>query len=67
MKDEHEKFLISLGIPVIPPKDKLMRWHPEFDVEKCSVIEPSDLPQAPDVQKATSAKDVLGKRYKKFS
>lgn len=43
------------------PKEKIVRWHPEFDVESCKPIEQSDLPQPPHVEKITTAKDVLGK------
>lgn len=42
-------------------KEKILRWHPEFDVETCKVIEQAELPQPPDVERMTSAKDVLGK------
>jgi len=44
------------------PKEKLVRWHPEFDVESCKKIERAILPQSPYVEKPT-AKDVLGKNY----
>ena len=42
-------------------KEKILRWHPEFDVETCKVIEQAELPQPPDVERMTSAKDVLDK------
>lgn len=42
-------------------KEKILRWHPEFDVETCKVIEQAELPQPPNVERMTSAKDVLGK------
>lgn len=44
------------------PKEKIMRWHPEFSVETCRAIEKAELPQPPQVEK-TTAKDVLGKHY----
>lgn len=61
VKDEHEKFLLSLETPMYVPKEKILRWHPEFDVENCKVIKQADLPQPPNVEKITTAKDVLGK------
>lgn len=62
VKDEHEKFLLSLETPMRVSKEKILRWHPEFDVESCEPIEQADLPQPPVVGKST-AKDVLGKNY----
>lgn len=44
------------------PKEKIVRWHPEFDVESCKQIEQADLPQPPNVERITTAKDVLGKK-----
>ncbi|XP_043248436.1 DNA replication factor Cdt1 [Colletes gigas] len=67
VKDEHEKFLLSLETPMRVPKEKILRWHPEFDVESCKPIEPADLPQPPNVEKLTTAKDVLDKAKSMFS
>ncbi|XP_012138130.1 chromatin licensing and DNA replication factor double parked isoform X2 [Megachile rotundata] len=67
IKDEHEKFLLSLETPMRIPKEKIVRWHPEFDVESCKPIEPSDLPQPPNVEKMTTAKDVLDKAKSLFN
>jgi len=44
------------------PREKIVRWHPEFDVESCKKIEQAALPQPPYVEKPT-ARDVLGKSY----
>lgn len=63
MKDEHEKFLLSLETPMRVPKEKIVRWHPEFDVESCNIIEHAELPQPPNVEKLATAKDVLGENY----
>ncbi|XP_011151430.1 DNA replication factor Cdt1 [Harpegnathos saltator] len=60
VKEEHNKFLMSLETPIIIEKEKIMRWHPEFDVEACKEIEKAELPQPPQAEKAT-AKDVLDK------
>lgn len=64
MKDEHEKFLLSFETPRLMniPREKIVRWHPEFDVESCKKIKQAVLPQPPCVEKPT-ARDVLGKNY----
>lgn len=47
-------------------KEKITRWHPEFDVESVSDITPSPLPKIEiDKPKVASAKDILGKVLKK--
>ncbi|XP_076287367.1 chromatin licensing and DNA replication factor double parked [Lasioglossum baleicum] len=67
VKDEHEKFLLSLETPMRVPKEKIVRWHPEFSVESCKPIEQSELPQPPNVEKMSTAKDVLDKAKSLFS
>lgn len=43
-------------------KDKITRWHPEFDVESVVDIVPSPLPKIEiDKPRIATAKDVLGK------
>ncbi|XP_011163900.2 DNA replication factor Cdt1 [Solenopsis invicta] len=68
VKSEHEKFLSSLGTPRLMniPREKIVRWHPEFDVESCEKIEQAVLPQPPHVEKPT-AKDVLDKAKSLFN
>ncbi|KAF7405604.1 hypothetical protein HZH68_004973 [Vespula germanica] len=34
VKTEHEQFLLKLDEPIVILKEKIIRWHPEFDVEK---------------------------------
>lgn len=58
-KNEHEKFLQSLDPPITIDKKKLTRWHPSFDLESCPDIEDGHLPQPPNVEKYSSAKDIL--------
>lgn len=42
-------------------KDKITRWHPEFDVESVADIIPSSLPKIEiDKPKIATAKDILG-------
>lgn len=52
--------MLNLESPMVIPKEKITRWHPEFDVETCPAIENSELPQPPNVERASSAQDVLG-------
>ncbi|XP_075224609.1 chromatin licensing and DNA replication factor double parked [Lycorma delicatula] len=58
-KNYHEEFLLSLDPPLHVSKDSITRWHPEFDVDGVPDIEPSTLPEPPNIQKVASAKDVL--------
>ncbi|KAH8392724.1 hypothetical protein KR215_003192 [Drosophila sulfurigaster] len=55
---EHDSFLRSLDPPIIINK-MLTRWHPEFDLESCAEVELGQLPQPPNVEKYSSAKDIL--------
>ncbi|TMW53531.1 hypothetical protein DOY81_001408 [Sarcophaga bullata] len=59
VKNEHDKFLKSLDPPLSIPKEKVTRWHPDFDLENCSEIPLGHLPQPPNVEKYSSAKDIL--------
>lgn len=69
VKDEHEKFLliVSFESPRLMniPREKIVRWHPEFDVESCKKIEQAELPHPPVVE-TPSAKNVLDKNYEIF-
>ncbi|KAK0168255.1 hypothetical protein PV327_002079 [Microctonus hyperodae] len=66
-KIEHEKFLLNLESPMVIPKEKITRWHPEFDVETCPAIENAELPQPPNVERASSAQDVLERAKSLFN
>ncbi|XP_037954889.1 uncharacterized protein LOC119684831 [Teleopsis dalmanni] len=59
VKDEHNKFLKSLEPPLTIPKNKITRWHPDFDLENCDEIECARLPQPPNMEKYSSARDIL--------
>lgn len=59
VKDEHDKFLKSFNPPIIIPKQNVTRWHPEFDLENCPEIEKAPMPQPPNLEKYSSAKDIL--------
>ncbi|XP_055603634.1 DNA replication factor Cdt1 isoform X2 [Uranotaenia lowii] len=58
-KDAHDKFLRNLDPPMIIAKNKLTRWHPEFDLESCPDVEQTPLPIPPNVERFSTAKDVL--------
>lgn len=55
---EHDQFLRSLDPPIIIDK-QLTRWHPQFDLENVAEVELATLPQPPNVEKYSSAKDIL--------
>lgn len=59
VKHEHDVFLRSLVPPMIIPKEKVRRWHAEFNLEGCPDILPGELPQPPNIEKFSSAKDIL--------
>lgn len=59
VKHEHDLFLKSLQPPIHIPKDKVRRWHQDFDLEACPNILPGELPQPPNMDKFSSAKDIL--------
>lgn len=59
VKDEHDKFLKSLTPPMNIDKDKITRWHPEFDLESCPDIACAALPEAPNMEKFSTAQDIL--------
>ncbi|XP_014279229.1 DNA replication factor Cdt1 [Halyomorpha halys] len=60
-KDHHQEFLNTLDPPMNLDKNKVTRWHPEFEVDSVPDIVPSLLPLPPNVEKFSSAKDVLNK------
>ncbi|XP_022228703.2 DNA replication factor Cdt1 [Drosophila obscura] len=58
VKQAHAKFLRSLDPPIFIEK-ALTRWHPQFELENCPEVELAPLPQPPNVEKYSSAKDIL--------
>lgn len=61
VRKQHTKFLESLTPPVKVDEDKVQRWHPKFKLDELPDITPATLPQPPEVEKFTSAKEVLDK------
>lgn len=66
LKDYHREFLLSLDPPIEVPHDKVIRWHPEFDIERVPDIEAAKLPQPPYEVKLTTGKEVLEKAREMF-
>ncbi|XP_048886706.1 DNA replication factor Cdt1 [Brienomyrus brachyistius] len=61
VKQQHRAFLTSLDPPLSVADDKLTRWHPRFNVDEAPDILPSELPQPPQLDKLTTAQEVLDK------
>ncbi|XP_075432900.1 DNA replication factor Cdt1 isoform X1 [Ascaphus truei] len=61
VKQHHRAFLASLSPPMLVPDDKLTRWHPRFNVDEVTDVVPANLPQPPQVDKLTTAQEVLSK------
>lgn len=57
--EEHEKFLSSLEPPINIPREKVTTWHASFHLEKCPEIKKAEMPIPPNIEKFSSAKDVL--------
>lgn len=56
---EHQKFLQSLEVPMDVTRGALRRWHPEFNLESVPEIDQGNIPMPPNVEKFSSARDVL--------
>ncbi|XP_078400635.1 DNA replication factor Cdt1 [Cetorhinus maximus] len=61
VKQHHKIFLASLNPPMHVPDNKLTRWHPRFNVDEVPDIAAAELPQPPDLEKLTTAQEVLDK------
>ncbi|XP_053304832.1 DNA replication factor Cdt1 [Spea bombifrons] len=61
VKQHHRAFLASLNPPMLVPDDKLTRWHPRFNVDEVPDIEAAELPLPPQVEKLSTAQDILCK------
>uniref|UniRef100_A0A6P7FMD2 DNA replication factor Cdt1 n=1 Tax=Diabrotica virgifera virgifera TaxID=50390 RepID=A0A6P7FMD2_DIAVI len=67
VKHYHQEFLQSLIPPMSINKDRITRWHPEFDIERVPDIECSEIPKPPMEEAFTTAKDVLEKARQMFN
>ncbi|XP_067905339.1 DNA replication factor Cdt1 [Heterodontus francisci] len=61
VKQYHKVFLASLNPPMCVPVNQLTRWHPCFNVDEIPDIAAAELPQPPDLEKLTTAQEVLDK------
>ncbi|XP_066439162.1 DNA replication factor Cdt1 [Eleutherodactylus coqui] len=61
VKQHHKAFLATLNPPMAVPDNQLTRWHPRFNVDEVPDIVPAELPQPPQVEKLTTAQEVLTK------
>ncbi|CAN2389468.1 negative regulation of protein localization to kinetochore [Pristimantis euphronides] len=61
VKQHHKSFLATLNPPIVVPDNQLTRWHPRFNVDEVPDVVPADLPQPPQVEKLTTAQEVLTK------
>ncbi|XP_038610250.1 DNA replication factor Cdt1 [Tachyglossus aculeatus] len=61
VKEHHKAFLASLNPPLAVPDDKLTRWHPRFNVDEVPDVVPAQLPQPPQPDRLTSAREVLAR------
>ncbi|XP_058126750.1 DNA replication factor Cdt1 isoform X2 [Anopheles coustani] len=59
VQDAHQVFLLSCNPPIKINREQVRRWHVDFNLEQCPEIEQAVLPQAPNVERFSSAKDVL--------
>ncbi|KAJ3609996.1 hypothetical protein NHX12_022090 [Muraenolepis orangiensis] len=59
VKQHHKTFLSSLVPALLVPEDKLTRWHPRFQLDVVPAVQSSHLPHPPQVDKLTSAQEVL--------
>ncbi|XP_060839677.1 DNA replication factor Cdt1-like isoform X2 [Rhopalosiphum padi] len=67
MKEHHAEYLNKLIPPIVIDKDKITRWHPEFDVESVPNINLSPLPKIEiDKSKISTAKDILEQTHALF-
>ena len=47
VKDQHCQFLSRLSPPLTIPDDKVLRWHPEFSLDRLPDVPESSLPRPP--------------------
>ncbi|XP_075694729.1 DNA replication factor Cdt1 [Rhinoderma darwinii] len=61
VKQHHRSFLATLNPPMVVPDDQLTRWHPRFNVDQVPDVVPAELPQPPQIDRLTTAQEVLTK------
>jgi len=61
VKQHHKNFCERLETPVTVNEEKLLKFHKDFDVDNCPAIAESGFPEAPHVEKVTTAAEILEK------
>jgi len=61
VKSHHKQFCAGLGNPVTVEDEQLVKFHKDFDVDKCPAVSESEFPAAPFVEKITTAAQILEK------
>ncbi|XP_045149540.1 DNA replication factor Cdt1 [Echinops telfairi] len=61
VREHHKAFLATLKPPLEVPDDLLTRWHPRFNVDEVSDIEPAELPQPPATEQLATAQELLSR------
>ncbi|KAM4018206.1 DNA replication factor Cdt1 [Anomaloglossus baeobatrachus] len=61
VKQHHSSFLATLNPPMAVPDYQLTRWHPRFNVDEVPDVAAAELPQPPQVEKLSTAQEVLTK------
>jgi len=61
VKQHHRKFCSELETPVHVEDNSLMKFHKDFNVDKCPAIAEADFPEEPYVEKVTTAAQILEK------
>ncbi|XP_073439518.1 DNA replication factor Cdt1 [Dendrobates tinctorius] len=61
VKQHHRSFLATLNPPMVVLDSQLTRWHPRFNVDEVPDVVAAELPQPPQVQKLSTAQEVLSK------
>ncbi|XP_066290953.1 DNA replication factor Cdt1-like isoform X1 [Branchiostoma lanceolatum] len=59
VKEHHRRFIQTLAPSPSVSDAALTKWHPKFPLDKVPDVEPSPLPLPPNVQKYSTAQDVL--------
>lgn len=61
VKEQHKKFCSELETPLKVEDISLLKFHKDFDVDKCQAIPEEMFPEQPYVEKVTTAAQILEK------
>ena len=57
VKAHHREFCLARGIPV--EEARLVHFHPDFPLDSCAEVPPTELPAKPELEQYQSARDML--------